>query len=118
MRFLALVLAAACGTDAVAVETCKKIEHTRCTWALACGVNLNVPVRRSKSTSPVDDCFRYYDDACLHGLPVADPGDAAVQACVAAINAGDCNVVLRPEIAPECAWLIPPPDAGADADAD
>lgn len=127
MRFLLvlyagamLVLAIACGTDAVGVETCKKIEHVRCEWAEACGVNLEggPPVRRSKSTSPVDDCFRFYDDACLHGLPVADPTDAgAVQACVDSINTGNCDYVLHPEKAPECAFLIPPPDSGvADAD--
>jgi hypothetical protein len=105
----------ACGTDAVGVQACRKIEHARCQWAQGCGVNLNVPVRRSQSTSPVDDCFRYYDDACLHGLTVPDPGDAAVEACIDAINTGDCNVVLHPETAPACAWLIAPPDAAAEA---
>lgn len=121
--FFALVSAVlfACGTDAVGVEACKAIERTRCKWAVACGVNLYdaQPVRRSNSTSPVDDCFRYYDDACLHGLPVPDPGDAAVSACIAAINdnQGDCTIVLHPETADACAWLIPIPDAGSEAEA-
>ena len=108
-----LLLFCACGNDAVAVEKCRTIEHARCRWAKACGVNLDMPVRRSKSTSPVDDCYRYYDDACLHGLPVAEPGSAEVQACVDAIDQGDCNTILRPETNDACKWLIPPPDAGA-----
>lgn len=113
--------AAACGTDAVGVETCKKIEHIRCQWAQECGINLDMPVvrRRSNSTSPVDDCFRYYDDACLHGLTVADPNDAgAVQACADQIDTGNCDWVLHPENAPACSWLIPPPDSGVDTGVD
>ncbi len=124
MRFLygaMLVLATACGTDAVGVETCKKIERVRCQWAEACGVDLDKPViRRAKSTSKVDDCFRFYEDACLHGLPVADPNDAGVvQACIDSINTGNCDWVRHPENAPECSWLIPPPDSGvADSGTD
>jgi hypothetical protein len=121
-----LVIAGACGTDAVGVETCKKIEHARCDWAMQCamddpssGIDLNRPVRRSKSTSPVDDCYRFYDDACLHGLPAPDPNDAgAVQACVDAINTGDCTIVIHPETADACAFLIPPADSGVDTGVD
>ena len=122
--FLPAILAlAGCGTDAVGVETCKKIEHERCLWAEACGINIDNPlhgvVRRARSTSPVDDCFRVYEDACLHGLPVKDPEDkTVVEACVKVIRDGDCTAVLRPESAPACSWLIPPPDSGADTGTD
>lgn len=120
VRAALLLFACGCGTDAVGVETCRAIEHLRCRWAEACGVNLGAPVvRRAKSTSPVDDCMRFYDDACLHGLPAPDPNDAgAVAACLDAIDAsaaqGNCTFVLQPDQAPACSFLIPPPDSGAD----
>ena len=119
--FLALVsaLAWACGTDAVAVDVCRKIERERCRWVVACNIDVDAPtrLRRDVKATGVDDCIRFYDDACLHGMAVADPGDAAVTACVAAINSGNCDVVRKPETDPACAWLIPPPDSGAPADA-
>ncbi len=96
-----------CGDKAVGVDACRKIEFARCRFVVAC--NIGVGTRRSDSTSPVDDCDRYYDDACLHGFASgSDPGDAVTQKCVDAINAAkDCTIIVNPETAPECAFLVP-----------
>jgi hypothetical protein len=115
-------LAAACGTDAVGVDTCRQIENARCSQAPSCAnINLGIPVHRNSPVTDVEACQRYYHDACLHGLATnTDPGAVATKACVDAINTGDCNVVYHPETHPACAWLIPPAtpvtDAAADAD--
>jgi hypothetical protein len=104
-------VAAACGTDAVGVETCRQIETARCQQAPNCpaDINLDVPEHRDSPKTDVDACIRFYRDACLHGLAAAkDPGAVATKACIDAINTGDCMVVVHPETHPSCAWLIPP----------
>ncbi|HEX7667228.1 MAG TPA: hypothetical protein VF407_22005 [Polyangiaceae bacterium] len=114
LSIVTLSLYAACGTDAVGVETCRKIETARCQRAPGCGVSLDTPPHVSKN---VDGCIDYYHDECLHGLTVADPGTQSADLCVKAITEKDCDYVLHPEDAPECAWLAPAgSDAGADAD--
>jgi hypothetical protein len=112
-------LIAACGTDAVGVETCRQIEEARCRSAPNCpDINLSVPVHRGSPGTDIDACIRYYHDACLHGLVASDPGGPATKACVDAINAGDCKVVEHPETVTACAWLTPPAPAPADAAAE
>jgi len=109
----------ACGNDAVGVDACQAIEGERCRWVVACGID--VGPRRSDSTSPVDDCVRYYHDACLHGLTQAtsEPSGTQTQACVDAIHAAtSCDIVMEPEAYPACAFLKPNADAGTDAAAD
>ena len=103
----------ACGTDPVGVESCRKIEHARCENAPACGIALDTPTHRGDTPElAVAACIRYYDDACLHGLAApSDPGAVQVQACVDAINNGDCSVVVKPESHASCAFLIPPAPA-------
>jgi len=108
--------AAACGTDATGVDACRQIEEARCRQAPACGVRLEPPYRTSGDD--VDACIRFYDTACLHGLEAPDPGTTAVQACVKAIQANGCAVVLSPQSDPACAWLVPPSPAAADGAAD
>jgi hypothetical protein len=113
-----VVAMVACGTDPVGVESCRKIEHARCENAPACGIDLSRPVHRGDSPEKdVTACIRYYDDACLHGLAIPnDPGSIAVDACVDAINNGDCSVVKKPESHPACGFLAPqPPPAPAPA---
>jgi hypothetical protein len=111
----------ACGTDAVGVESCRQIEQARCENAPACGIDLSTPVHRgSRPEDAVAACIRYYDDACMHGFAApADPGAIQVQACIDAINTGDCSVVKAPESHPSCAFLVPPapPPAPPAADA-
>lgn len=124
-----LVAAAwACGTDAVGIEACREIEGARCELAPACGIDMSIPKHWGGSGTDVTSCQRYYRDACLHGLASGiEPGNVALQDCVAAVRAGDCNVVRTPELHPACAFLIPPApppepvvvdDAGADATSD
>ncbi len=123
--FASAFVYAACGTDAVGVDTCRQIESARCVQAVNCGVDsgvdggvdLSQPPHRNSPTTDVASCQRFYDIACLHGLEAtADPGAPALAACLKAINTGDCQTVLHPETNPACAFLIPPPpDGGTDA---
>lgn len=121
--FCACALAAACGNDAVGVETCRQVETARCQQAPHCpNINLGTPVHRDSPATDIEACTRYYRDACLHGLETTtDPGSVVAKACVDAISLGDCAVVYHPETHPSCAWLIPPAaavDAAAAAMAD
>lgn len=118
-------LAFACGTDPVGVESCRRIESTRCENAKSCGINLDYPRHRDDDDDKADvgACKRFYDDACLHGLVITeDPGAVAVQACVDALNnTPDCENIKAPEKLPACAFLQPPapppPPVEAAADA-
>jgi hypothetical protein len=121
---LALLLAglasgSSCGTNAIDFDGCRQIEEARCRQAPGCAIALTEP--NFTSETDVDACVRFYDDACLHGLAVSDPGPAAVSACVAAIEADTkakdgCSVVKTPQTdVAACGWLVPPPSSGADA---
>jgi hypothetical protein len=121
---LGVAFALACGQAANGVDTCTSIEHARCNWIEACfGESgtppqyYGLPTPASNSADPVDQCYRFYDDACLHGLVTTlVPTSGEVSACVQAINnATDCNIVYNPDTADACAWLIPS-DAGVDSD--
>ena len=106
--------AAACGTDAVATDGCRKIEQARCRKAISC------PDLGIRDSTGVEECVQYARDRCLHGLAVADPGAPGIEACVTAIqNTASCEVVAAPEIDPACAFLKPTPtapDAAADGE--
>jgi hypothetical protein len=110
----------ACG-NAVATDACQTIEHARCKWIVQCyadAANYGLPTPRSGQTqtsSPVDDCMRYYDDACLHGMVTnVQPAKTDVDTCVAAINAAtDCTIVMNPESSDACTFLTA--DAGIDS---
>ena len=121
---LTLVSAGGCGTDAKGVDDCRDIEEARCAATKSCDPTIDV-----------DGCKRFYRDQCLHGLAVASPGSTQVKLCVAAIqNAGSCaaqgdgsntllescspsisaanattacDVVKAPELATDCAFLVP-----------
>jgi hypothetical protein len=118
----AALSAPGCGTQAVAVEACRSIETARCMQAPACGIDLSQPVHSGAPASDVDACIRFYHDQCLHGLESGkDPGSVATNACVAAINTGNCDTVKHPENDPACAFLAEIADAAvadtASADA-
>jgi len=107
-------LAAACGTDATGVDACKAVETARCQQAPSCPQQVQLEPPYHTSGDDVDACIRYYDVACLHGLASGNvPSSAQLNACVAAINSGDCTIVGAPESAPDCAFLIPPAPAPA-----
>jgi hypothetical protein len=99
------IAASQCGSSAVGVDACRRIESARCDRAPACQVPLDVP--NYTSGTAAEACVRFYDTACLHGLTVSDPGGAAVNACVTAIQTGACEVVTSPASDPRCAWLSP-----------
>lgn len=142
------LLSAGCGTDAKGTDACREIEEERCRQALACPSHFRV-----KSEDDVQACVRFYRDQCLHGLAGPEPGKPALDACLQTIKrAGNCarqgastlegcsvpvstqtslstacEVLVHPEQAAECSFLIPPvteappppppetEDAGADA---
>jgi len=131
---------AACGTDAVGVETCRTIEFARCDAARACGL-----------VDDVEACRRFARDHCLHGLAADKPSPSQVNRCVATIealgkcadengkrstpseckgagsvseDANDvCELVLEPELTQRCEFLVPPepepePEPSGDAGKD
>lgn len=113
----------ACGQGAVGIDACNQIETARCQWIEQCfggdgSAFYGLPTPRSDQASYVDDCTRYYKDACLHGLVSnVQPTTTQVSECVTAINsATDCTIVTNPETADACAFLLDY-DAG-DADSD
>jgi hypothetical protein len=111
---MAIATAGACGTDASGVGACRQVMETSCRQAPACGISLRPPYHTAGTD--VEACIRFYDDACLHGLDVNDPGPASVQACVNAIQSTkDCGVVAKPQTDPSCAWLVPPVAPPSDA---
>ncbi|MFO7180459.1 MAG: hypothetical protein DIU78_017295 [Pseudomonadota bacterium] len=123
-----------CGTDAVGIEACRRIERARCDAAVSCGF-----------VDDGDACKRFYRDHCLHGLGRPAPDATSLDRCVQTIErasacarsnpeatAGECAdppssadldvcaLVRSPERAPECAFLsvapVPmPPSGGAGA---
>jgi hypothetical protein len=108
-----------CGTSPVGVTACKQIEEARCKRAPACGVSLEPPY--STAGGDVNECIRFYDVACLHGLAVADPGADAVNACVASIETSPCDGRLPLfETDDACAWLtnLPSSDASTEPEAE
>jgi hypothetical protein len=113
-----VVQAAACSSGPLGVDVCKTIETARCQQAASCpGLSLQPPVWTSGTG--VEACIRYYDTACLHGLPISsEPASSEVNACVAAIQQHGCAIVEVPENDPACTWLVPPAqevEAGEDA---
>jgi hypothetical protein len=123
---------AACGTDAVGVSECRRIESARCEAAVKCG-----------SVEDLDQCNRYFEDHCLHGLAIGEaPRAKVVTECVSTIQAAGtcakkygaktapddcdsnrvkesdarqiCDLVDEPERAPLCSFLVPDPDEEKD----
>jgi hypothetical protein len=114
LSVFAVVIYAACGSDATGIDECRQIETARCQAAPACldTVSLAMPPHVG---SDVDGCINFYNDACLHGLEVADPGAPAVAACIKAIQlAGQkapntsCFTIAHPETNAACSWLVAP----------
>jgi hypothetical protein len=125
---LGLAAMGACGTDAEGVSECRDIENVRCEAGAYCTEFRNVSA-----------CRRFERDHCLHGLRVDDVSSSQTQACVEALRrAGDCardlgpatepaacestiessatticDVVLQPELAEACAFLVPEEAAAA-----
>lgn len=118
-----------CGPDAKGVDDCRDIEHARCAAAAPCGIVTDVPA-----------CQRFYRDHCLHGMVTAPPSRDHVEQCIRTIEAAGacataegaearlsacdngelleasgaslaCDIVNRPELADNCAFLTtsPPP---------
>ena len=133
-----VVHASGCGTDAVGVEECRKIENARCEAGKHCGL-----------VEDVEQCQRFYRDQCLHGLAAGErPGAPLVKECVATIQAAGacakagattlaecaalglelpskktyhsevCEIVQEPEGAEECDFLYKPVEIDASPEAE
>lgn len=88
-------LSAHCGSDAVGIDACHRIEDKRCEVAPACGAEF----------VDVDACKDFYRDQCLAGIENAEhsPTESEVKACEAAIGAAaDCAKAGKKTIG-ECA---------------
>lgn len=112
---VALFAANGCSSDAVGVDTCRRIEEARCRTAPSCGIPLTPPYTREGQE--IEGCVRYYRDACLHGLPNSkEPSRTEIDLCLTAINSS-CAAVAKPEAEPACSFLVvvPPPPAVVDA---
>jgi hypothetical protein len=126
-----------CGTDAVGIESCKKIEEARCEGAKSCGM----------SDDQSEHCKQFYRDQCLHGIENSDhtPSEQETDACVAAVQAtaacaaghvatmamcsaapvstdaaglAPCDILMKvPEKLTACAFVAVPTDAGPPPDA-
>jgi len=94
-------------------DSCRKIEQARCRKGPAC------PVLAIQAGTGVEECVQFARDRCFHGLAVADPGVAAVDKCVAAIEqASSCDTVVDPSGSAACAFLSSPAASGDDAGAE
>jgi len=80
---------AGCKSEAVAVEQCREIEHTRCEASVACG---------ELARDEVGECKRVYDDQCLHGIAGPEAPTARQQdRCVSLIEAAGETARSSPE---------------------
>jgi hypothetical protein len=123
-----------CGTEAKGIEACRQVELARCNAAVHCGL-----------VEEATACELYFRDHCLHGVSGDEaPRAVAVSECVESIEAAGrcarrqgrdtspaecggvlessaardvCDIVLEPELAPDCAFLEPR-DEDEDEDPD
>ncbi len=140
-----VLLAFACGTDAVGVDACRNIENARCEAAPVCkGDDFSFGIT---TETQVRNCKTLYRDQCLHGLENIDggePSDGKVTKCVKAIRAtaackkagalliaecvdvsviagaegkSPCEILTEVEHLTECAFVAPPPKEGEDTSA-
>jgi hypothetical protein len=112
-----LAAVASCGNGAVGTNACRQIEEARCRKAPSCP-NISLEPPYHTADGDVQACIRAVDIACLHGLPVADPGGASVSLCVAAIQNDGCGTVDAPQTDPACAWLVAPAASSSSSSAD
>jgi hypothetical protein len=91
-----VALAAACGTDAIGIDACQKIEQFRCDLAPYCAAGT--------TEEDTASCKVFYRDQCQHGLENNErtPSNGEVDACLDALNrAASCHVSGRATLA-EC----------------
>lgn len=109
LAFLSGLVAVAhgCGTDAVGVDACRRIETTRCEQAPVCTGDPDTFAIRTEDQ--VRNCVTLYNDACLHGIENTkdgEPEDGDVDRCVEAIKAtANCKKNGVATIA-ECAEVV------------
>ena len=134
-----VLVLAACGTDAKGIEACREIESARCEATLACDAT------EAQVTYCID---LYRDQCLHGIRSGTEPGADATARCVEAIGAvaacaranaasmADCPaeplvagvdpvslspcvvITRRPEQLLDCAFVVPPPDAGTTPPAD
>lgn len=106
-----------CGTEAIGVDACLKIERARCSAADACGLSERLA------------CERYVDVQCLHGfVKSAQPTEKQTQQCADAlgqlaecvadkgrkVSANTCKLELNQTAsAPACEFVESPYDLRA-----
>lgn len=95
-----------CGSSATGVEACRTLEARKCELVVGC------PGATVADAGDVEACKLFYRDQCLHGMADgADPDDAAVNGCLAALDkAATCRATKL-----SACTGAPPLAAGADA---
>jgi hypothetical protein len=129
-----LVSAAGCGTDAKGVDDCRDIEEARCAAAKSCNLLGDVDVDGCKrfyrdqclhglavsspGSNQVKSCVAAIQNA---GSCVSQSGgsDAPLDQCDPPISISSsssatkaCEIVKEPELATECAFLVPSAGSG------
>jgi len=109
----------ACGNGANDPAGCRTLENARCARAQECGIDLMYPLHAGDTAEDaIQACQDYYNVACDHGfVTTANISLEDISGCATAITNGSCNIVINPQLALGCSWLLPP-DAGVDAPVD
>jgi hypothetical protein len=128
----------ACGPDAVGVDACRQIEQARCEAAAACGTVSDVADCQrfyrdhclhglAAETAPGDPAVARCVEAIQQaGLCEKEAPDTPLDACpdgapATPFSGADvevpCDIVERPELVQECAFLEPNGAAGAEGNA-
>lgn len=99
-----------CGSGAVGIEACRKIEDARCDAAVACGF----------TKEQVSDCKLFYQDQCLHGIENSAhrPSETEVNNCIAAVNATGACATAQVKTMSACADAPVSDDAQGSAPCD
>ncbi|GAC1353101.1 MAG: hypothetical protein NVS3B20_07760 [Polyangiales bacterium] len=104
------LVAPGCGSDARAVDSCRKIEAARCEQGTKAGCDGLL------AGGDVDSCKRFYDVQCGRGVndSVKEPSSVDLDRCISAIRSS-CDVAKEPDKSAACSFLTAQPvDAGAD----
>jgi hypothetical protein len=123
-----------CNGSATGIDACRAIEEKKCALVMGC------PGSTVQTDADVTACKLFYRDQCLHGIAdSAEPDDAAVASCLAALDAAGackdgalatcvgapelaagvdatkttgCSAVLASEVLAGCGFLAPKAGAG------
>lgn len=88
---LSVAHASACGSDARATDTCRRIESTRCERGPQCNTDF------TQTYGDVGSCQRFYDVQCGRGVQAAvkEPSKSELETCIGLIKSS-CDAYKEP----------------------